>query len=308
MILSTNVLAQEHDIIKVVQSAPWPIDTTVTIGTNPLNKCQWDVSIKPAVDTCPVYYIYHPKDNSTLAQPNNCCCYDVTVKVRPDGQTFFCAFGFDFSDELSICRSCDINPINYWDEPSHSMHSKNRYGPNFDESNYNAGFIYIQSNHHDYDLGPGNPPYKYRICGQNSNSFITCTIHAFVCENEFPEDACQTTVIFPASMVCSKAGSTNVVPSSYDEGEMANLLRIGSGYPNPSSNVVTFSCQSLATGNLIVEIFDLQGKKYSSKNIAISKDSQYNIECDATALTSNSYVALFSSQGVSVLRKFVVQH
>ncbi len=272
-------LQNDSTSISIVQSAPWPIDTTFNLF--PFTFCQFTITIKAVKDNpCPPLLLPHEKSDMSL-QSSPCCCYDITIKNN-SVDIDICKFIIDFGGDLGyFCSGCNFP----------------------DGWSYSTGIpLVIEAYDPTKSLKPGTSK-TYRICGSNGTDFITCHATAIECNGLLFCDVFSNTI--PTSLICVDFGF-GLVPTGDPDLDISNYLTIGNAAPNPSRGSVSFECSQKISGDLAVKIFDSKGELFNERSFMLPFKTKYAIKFETNNLAPGNYTAIFTTRGISVARKFIV--
>lgn len=145
-------------------------------------------------------------------------------------------------------------------------------------------------------------PVSYRVCGRNTDGFVSVCLQAFTCNGLEYCTVCSDPV--PASQTCYFW-----TPSSVKNNEQFNeAVTLKAPYPNPSNQTTTLSYTQKIDGVMEVSIFDPQGKLVKTIEQKGFSGNSYSVDVYVSELTEGAYFAKLNFNGFTREVKFIVKH
>ena len=79
-------------------------------------------------------------------------------------------------------------------------------------------------------------------------------------------------------------------------------------FPNPASDLVSASIYLKENANLLLQVFDTQGRLVLMRNLGKQTSGDYRIEFDTTNLMNGLYFVKVNADASSATLKLVVKH
>tara|TARA_R110000868_G_scaffold378658_3_gene644169 strand:+ start:22691 stop:23539 length:849 start_codon:yes stop_codon:yes gene_type:complete len=100
--------------------------------------------------------------------------------------------------------------------------------------------------------------------------------------------------------------ANSVSVSNEDENSSRTTFKLDQNYPNPFNPSTSISYSISKPGNAKLEVFDLLGQKVATLINQVHSVGQYNVDFDATNLTSGIYIYRITQSGQTLTRRMTL--
>ncbi len=115
------------------------------------------------------------------------------------------------------------------------------------------------------------------------------------------------TVVEIAIADIQKLTFDNLVSVPLQNPVMKQLLKMKL-YPNPAREFVNIGCTLPANGEVILEIFTINGNLLKTSNLGIQSAGDYNYRWQTTGVTAGSYVCIIKQNQEKISEKVIIKN